>query len=150
ALNGANTQTTILLFVFALGAATSLALALLAGSRIFAAMKRSLHASEWIRRGVGALVLAAVGAIFLGVDTGFLTRISTTGTTAIEQNLIDRLQLKTQTAAAPNAPAEGVAPTMMMAPKSAEANNGGTMMMKGNPGAAQSQGLPVERQMPSL
>lgn len=42
ALSGASAHTTILLLAYAAGAATSLAVALLAGGRIFAAMKRSL------------------------------------------------------------------------------------------------------------
>jgi cytochrome c biogenesis protein CcdA len=54
ALEGANVETTLLLLAYAAGAATSLALALLVGGRVFAAMKRSLGAGEWIRRGLGA------------------------------------------------------------------------------------------------
>ena len=50
ALKGANVATTLLLLVFAAGAATSLALALLVGGRVFAAMKRSLGVGEWMRR----------------------------------------------------------------------------------------------------
>src|SRR5262245_27157979 len=61
ALQGANVQTTLLLFTFALGAATSLALALAAGGKVFAAMKRTFGAGEWVRRGLGVAVLAAVG-----------------------------------------------------------------------------------------
>src|SRR5215510_14272693 len=41
ALQGANTATTLLLAAYAAGAATSLALALLVGGKVFAAMKRS-------------------------------------------------------------------------------------------------------------
>ncbi|MBA2125042.1 cytochrome C biogenesis protein [Hyphomicrobium methylovorum] len=89
ALNGANVQTTGLLVAYAAGAATSLALALLAGNRVFQAMKGSLGTSEWIRRGLGVAVLAATAAIALGADTGFLTRLSTTSTAAIEQRLVD-------------------------------------------------------------
>ena len=70
ALHGANMQTTFLLLAFAAGAATSLALALLVGGRIFQAMKRSLGAGEWVRRGLGVAVLASVAAIALGLDTG--------------------------------------------------------------------------------
>jgi cytochrome c biogenesis protein CcdA len=58
AVSGANAHTTILLLVYAAGAATSLALAVLAGGRVFAAMKRSLGAEEWIRRILGVAVLA--------------------------------------------------------------------------------------------
>jgi cytochrome c biogenesis protein CcdA len=85
ALEGANIETTLLLFTFAAGAATSLALALLAGGRVFTAMKRSLGVGEWVRRGLGAAVLVAVVAIAFGVDTGFLTRVSTASTAALER-----------------------------------------------------------------
>ncbi len=73
ALQGASVKTTLLLLTYAAGAATSLALALLIGGRVFAAMKRSIGAGEWIRRGLGAAVLVAIAAIALGFDTGFLT-----------------------------------------------------------------------------
>ncbi len=89
ALNGASVTTTFLLLAYAAGAATSLALALLAGGRVFAAMKRSLGAGEWIRRGVGVLVLVAAAAIAFGVDTGALTRLSVASTASLEQRLID-------------------------------------------------------------
>src|SRR6185295_15982003 len=80
ALQGASTHTTLLLLAFAAGAATSLALALLIGGRVFAALKQSLGAGEWIRRGLGVAVLVAVAAIALGLDTGFLTRVSLAST----------------------------------------------------------------------
>jgi cytochrome c biogenesis protein CcdA/thiol-disulfide isomerase/thioredoxin len=92
ALHGANVGTTFLLLAYAAGAATSLALALAVGGRIFAAMKRSLGAGEWVRRGLGIAVLAAVVAIALGADTGFLTRISLSSTASLEQSLVDRLR----------------------------------------------------------
>src|SRR6195952_1246083 len=48
AIQGANAKTSLLLLSYALGAATSLALALAVGGKVFAAMKRSLHAGEWV------------------------------------------------------------------------------------------------------
>jgi cytochrome c biogenesis protein CcdA/thiol-disulfide isomerase/thioredoxin len=92
ALNGANITTSLLLFAYAAGAATSLALALAVGGRVFAAMKRSLGAGEWIRRGLGVAVLISVVAIALGLDTGLLTRVSLSGTAPLEQGLVDRLR----------------------------------------------------------
>ncbi|MCP5410653.1 MAG: redoxin family protein [Alphaproteobacteria bacterium] len=89
AINGASTSTSLLLLAYALGAATSLAAALLIGGRVFAAMKKSLGAGEWIRRGLGVAVLAGVVAIALGLDTGFLTRISTAQTASLEQALVN-------------------------------------------------------------
>jgi cytochrome c biogenesis protein CcdA/thiol-disulfide isomerase/thioredoxin len=90
ALKGASIGTTLLLVAYAAGAATSLAVALLIGGRVFAAMKRSLGAGEWIRRGIGAAMLCGVVAISLGLDTGVLARISTVATGGIEQKLVDR------------------------------------------------------------
>ncbi|MCX7514264.1 cytochrome c biogenesis protein DipZ [Frateuria sp. STR12] len=89
ALNGASVQTTLLLLTYAAGAATSLALALLLGGRVFALMKRSLGAGEWVRRALGVLVLAGVAAIALGLDTGVLTRVALANTGGLEQKLLD-------------------------------------------------------------
>src|SRR5580658_3968603 len=68
AISGPNTQTTVLLFAYAVGAAGSLALALLAGRRVFTALKKSLGAGVWIRRGLGVAVLIAVAVIASGWD----------------------------------------------------------------------------------
>ena len=91
ALRGASVGTTLLLVAYAAGAATSLAVALLIGGRVFTAMKRSLGAGEWIRRGIGAAMLCGVVAIALGFDTGVLARVSTIATGGIEQKLVDKL-----------------------------------------------------------
>jgi cytochrome c biogenesis protein CcdA/thiol-disulfide isomerase/thioredoxin len=131
ALQGASVQTTLLLLAYAAGAATSLALALVVGGRVFAAMKKSIGAGEWIRRGLGVAVLAAVVAIALGVDTGFLTNLSVGGTTALEQGLLDKLR--------PNQKAAMTGPTMS-----------GPATMKANPSASSTEDLPVEDIMPSL
>src|SRR5262249_13167160 len=66
ALQGASASTTLLLLAYGAGAATSLGAALLLGGRVFALMKKSLGAGEWVRRGLGVLVLAGVAAIALG------------------------------------------------------------------------------------
>jgi thiol-disulfide isomerase/thioredoxin len=58
---------------------------------VFAAMKRSLGAGEWVRRGLGAAVLAGVVFITLGLDTRFLTRVSLASTAPLEQSLVDKL-----------------------------------------------------------
>jgi thiol-disulfide isomerase/thioredoxin len=120
ALQGANIQTSVLLIAYALGAATSLALALLVGGRVFAAMKRSLGVGEWVRRGLGVAVLVAVAAIALGADTGFLTRISAASTASLEQGLLDRLQgltgdstpMMSADSAGGALPVEGIAPDL--------------------------------------
>ncbi|WLH92910.1 cytochrome c biogenesis protein DipZ [Pseudomonas sp. FP453] len=96
ALQGANIGTTLLLLAYAAGAATSLALALLVGGKVFGLMKKSLGAGEWLRRGLGALMLVGVAAIALGLDTGVLSRLSTASTGGLEQSLVDRLSAKPQ------------------------------------------------------
>ena len=131
AIGGANIGTSLLLLAYALGAATSLALALLVGGRVFAALKRSLGVGEWIRRGLGVAVLAGVAAVALGLDTGFLTNLSTASTTKLEQSLIDRLQ--------------GEQPTRGMM----QANN--NMMMQAKPKAATEEtNIAPEGAFPSL
>ncbi len=89
ALEGASAQTSLLLLSYAAGAATSLAVALLAGGRVFKTLKRAIPAGEWVRRGLGAIVLASVAIITLNLDQGFLTKYSAVSTNSIEQSLLD-------------------------------------------------------------
>lgn len=125
ALQGASIQTTFLLLAYAAGAATSLALALLLGGKVFSAMKRSIGAGEWVRRGLGAAMLAGVAAIALGLDTGVLARFSTASTGGIEQALVEKLSGKSpRNSAAPNTIAEGAVQVADKTP--------GTLPVEGN------------------
>ncbi len=162
ALQGANVGTTLLLLAYALGAATSLALALLIGGKVYQAMKRSLGVGEWLRRGVGVAVLAAVGAIALGLDTGFLTQASLASTNVLEQGLVDRFHPQQQTADNAGGAMESVVmPTDGSGSMAMTSNN--QMMMSGNPATMSgnsmmmamkpkgvAEQLPVEGQMPPL
>jgi cytochrome c biogenesis protein CcdA/thiol-disulfide isomerase/thioredoxin len=115
ALQGASFNTTLLLLAYALGAATSLALALLVGGKLFARMKKSLGASERIRQVLGVLVLAGVAAIALGLDTRVLARLSSAQTADIESGLARRLgasQAMDESAARTNAAGELVLPVL--------------------------------------
>ncbi len=155
ALNGASVQTTFLLLAYALGAATSLALALVVGGRVFSVMKRSLGAGEWIRRGLGVAVLAAVVVIALGLDTGFLTSVSLASTSSLEQNLVDTLHSKAKTKTTepqPSAPASADTGTMPAGDATKTGAESTAMNANPNMGAkptAQSD-LPVEGNLPSL
>ena len=91
ALQGASASTTLLLLAYALGAATSLALALLVGGKVFARMKKSLGASERIRQVLGVLVLVGVAAIALGLDTRVLSKLSSAQTASLESGLARKL-----------------------------------------------------------
>jgi cytochrome c biogenesis protein CcdA/thiol-disulfide isomerase/thioredoxin len=139
AISGPNAHTTLLLFAYAAGAATSLAVALLAGGRIFALMKKSLGAGEWVRRGLGVAVLVAVVAIVFGWDTSVLTRLSINGTNSLEQTLIDKINPR---AAAANG-------TMAMSNSTMAMSNsdGHAMMMSAVKPAGD---LPLEGESPSF
>jgi cytochrome c biogenesis protein CcdA/thiol-disulfide isomerase/thioredoxin len=122
AISGPSAHTTVLLFAYAAGAASSLAVAILAGRRVFAALKRFLGAGEWVRRTLGVAVILAVAAIAFGWDSSVLTRLSLSSTSYLEQSLIDAI-------------------------KPSWASPGGqSMMMSGK----SSRGLPIEGDLPSL
>ena len=163
ALQGANAHTSLLLVAYAAGAATSLALALVIGGRVFAAMKRSLGAGEWVRRGLGAAVLAAVVVIALGLDTRFLTQVSLASTAPLEQGLVDKLRPapSAQTSAASAAAMTSNPPVATERRPEAQvqpSEGGGPSAMTGNPPPivrqeqpqAESADFPDEGPMPSL
>ena len=146
ALQGASFRTLLLLTSFAAGATFSLAVVLLAGSRVLAALKRSLRTEEWVRRGIGVAVLLGVIAIAFGWDTGILTRVSLAATPGFEQRLVDRLKPARSDAASNVSPeaamtmnASNTAPSMSMA-----------MSMKGSVNAQGAVPLNNEGQLPSL
>jgi thiol-disulfide isomerase/thioredoxin len=126
ALEGASQRSAFLLLAYAAGAATSLAIALLAGGRVFAALKRSLGAEVWIRSILGVAVLIGVAAIALGLDRGVLTQLSLASTSGVEQTLLDRFH---QSSNVPqNAPQKGGGAMMMMSANAPGAATGPQMM----------------------
>lgn len=146
ALRGASVGTTLLLVAYAAGAATSLAVALLIGGRVFTAMKRSLGAGEWIRRGIGGAMLCGVVAIAFGLDTGVLARVSTVATGGIEQKLVDRLSpgaTPAGSASSSNAAASTTSGGAMMA-------SAGSMMRASQAASEDAPALPVEGVLPPL
>ena len=119
AISGPNTHTTLLLFAYAAGAATSLAIAILAGGRLFSLMKKSLGAGEWVRRALGLAVLLGVLAIVLGWDSSILARWSLGGTNRLESSLVDKIHpheapvaAGNSAAASANLPVEGIMPSL--------------------------------------
>ena len=115
ALSGASATTAGLLLAYALGAATSLAGALLVGGKLFAAMKRSIGAGEGVRKALGVLILVGAGVIALGLDTRVLSRLSTAQTFGFEHRLAQLLgmegeELTTQTGGM--LPVEGALPPL--------------------------------------
>lgn len=91
AIQGPGVRSSFLLLSYALGAATSLGIALLAGNKVFSAMKRSLSFDVWIRRALGVAVIVGVVAIALGWDTNLLTKFSFVNTAKAEEHLVSAL-----------------------------------------------------------
>jgi len=115
ALSGASATTAGLLLAYALGAATSLAGALLIGGRLFAAMKRSIGAGEGVRKALGVLILTGVAVIALGLDTRVLSRLSTAQTFGFEHRLAQLLGMEEEelgTKVGGMLPVEGVLPPL--------------------------------------
>jgi len=91
AIQGPGARSSLLLLSFALGAASSLAIALFAGNKVFSALKRSLSFEIWIRRGLGVAVILGVVAIAIGWDTNLFTKLSFVNTSKAEAHLINAL-----------------------------------------------------------
>jgi thiol-disulfide isomerase/thioredoxin len=145
ALGGASVATSLLLLAYAAGSAVSLAAALLLGGKVFAVLKRSLGAEEWLRRGLGAAVMVGAVAIAFGLDTGLLARLSTASTSGLEQALLGRLMPD------PAEPSDGD-DVLVPATSGGGATGGGAMMRGGALMSTRSAAgaLPVEGLLPEL
>ncbi|MGI8509574.1 MAG: cytochrome c biogenesis protein/redoxin [Gemmatimonadaceae bacterium] len=91
AVGGDAPHAATLFFAFAVGAATSLAVVLFAGGRLLAALRRTLGADLWIRRGMGGLALAGVLVIALGWDATVFSHGGIVQTAYAEDVLIRHL-----------------------------------------------------------
>mgnify|MGYP003580172709 CR=1 FL=1 len=147
--HGASVETSLALLAFAAGAALSLAAALLLGGKVFAAMKRSLAADEWIRRALGGAVIVGVVAIAFGLDTGLLARVSTASTNRIEQALFGRFIPEPRRSADEDVllpdTAMASSSNAMMSGNSAMSGRGAMMAARDS-----QRSLPVEGAMPPL
>ena len=88
ALRGPGVDTSLLLFSYGLGAATSLAAGLFFGGRLLLFLKESAKWVEGLRRVLGGAVVAAALTLWLGLDTGLLTRLSSVSASMLEHDLI--------------------------------------------------------------
>ncbi len=148
ALQGASLGSSLLLLAYALGAASSMAVVLLAGGKVLARLKRSLGVGEWLRRGLALTMLAGVAAITLGLDTGLLARISVASTGGIEQRLVDRLA-GAPAGGASSGPAMAMSANPAMAMQAAD-GAGPAMAMSRDTTRPAATNLPVERAAPPL
>lgn len=88
ASQGSSTAAATFLFAYALGAGSSLALALFAGNTVFGKMKKYLKAEAWVKKAIGGAVLLGVLAIAFNLDRSVLTKVSKIQTESFEQKLI--------------------------------------------------------------
>ncbi|RYY74041.1 MAG: cytochrome c biogenesis protein DipZ [Gammaproteobacteria bacterium] len=149
-ISGPNTQTTLLLFAYAAGAALSLGVAMFAGGRLLSGLKRNPGVSELFRRVLAVAVLVAVVAIVMGWDTSVLTRLSSTSTNQIEQTLIDKIHPEAN-------PENSAAMKGAMAMSGNTAMNGGAMQGGGAMSGTNAMmsrnadgGAPYEGELPEL
>ena len=84
-------QAVSLFGVFALGAATSLAVAVFAGGRLIHVIRRNFSAEVWVRRSLGVLALAGVGIIASGLDAKLFSDGGIVQTAGAEELLIKKL-----------------------------------------------------------
>jgi len=87
-LGGPSVQTSGLLLAYGLGSAVSLGLVMLAGKRIARQLKVSLAGLQWLRRGVGALVLLAAVGIAGGGTAALLSGTSSQLSARLEQAVL--------------------------------------------------------------
>ena len=164
ARHGVTWQTWAALAAYAVGAASSLAVAAGLGHRAMAALKRSLGVGEHVRRAMGALVLLTVGAIALGVDTRLLALVPGAPTNGVEARLVDLLatpaanQTKVANHAKRAEPAPRVEreaqsnPAPQLSPQLAQqsADQSAHIVRVSLPAPAPAADLPVEGRLPPL
>jgi cytochrome c biogenesis protein CcdA/thiol-disulfide isomerase/thioredoxin len=112
AVSGFSQNSFALLAAFAFGAATSLAIAILASARVLSSLKKALGAEDWIKKVLGVLVLVSVAAIALGLDTKFLAKLSYLNTNSIEQSLLSQADLGRKNSDSENLKDEGPMPSL--------------------------------------
>jgi cytochrome c biogenesis protein CcdA/thiol-disulfide isomerase/thioredoxin len=139
AVQGSAIRSGALLLTFAAGSVGALALALLAGQRVFLMMKRTLGVEVWVRRVLGVAVIAGVVGIAMGWDTGVLARLSLTpanSATALEQRLADRVRSRDESPRL-DAPVMTMQPSLAMQPSAAMRQP--AMAARGTAGAASTE-----------
>lgn len=140
AIEGPSLRTSLLLLAYAAGAASSLALALLAGNRVFTALKRSLRMGDWVRKAMGAAVMAGVAVVGLGFDTGLLAQVSSSSSASLEKRIFQWLSPQ------PGEPGSTAAiGSQKLAGAGTDTDTGRFIKVQ-----ARQLILPVERQMPPI
>jgi len=90
ALQGGGAQSALLFLTFAIGAAASLAVVLLAGGRVLGAFNRTMRADVAVRRTLGVITLVGVAVIATGWDRALYAKGGVPGAEAAEKLLTAR------------------------------------------------------------
>ncbi|HWV10759.1 MAG TPA: redoxin domain-containing protein, partial [Pseudomonas sp.] len=90
-LQGASSQTSLLLLAYGLGSACSLGLLIVAGRGLVARLKPLLPVTSWLRRGTGVAALLAAVSIATGVDRQLYEQASSESSNAVERSLLENV-----------------------------------------------------------
>jgi cytochrome c biogenesis protein CcdA/thiol-disulfide isomerase/thioredoxin len=90
-LQGANTQTSLLLLAYGAGSALSLGTLIFTGRGLVNRLKPSIPFTGWLRRGAGVAVLATAAVIATGLDKTLLANTSSQGVASVEKSVLENV-----------------------------------------------------------
>lgn len=90
-LQGANTQTSLLLLAYGVGSASALAILIMAGRGLVTRLKPMLPVTSWLRRGTGVAALLAAALIATGADRALYEQASSEPGNAVERSVLDNV-----------------------------------------------------------
>lgn len=90
-LQGANTQTSLLLLAYGVGSASALAVLIMAGRGLVTRLKPMLPVTSWLRRGTGVVALLAAALIATGADRALYEQASSERGNAVERSVLDNV-----------------------------------------------------------
>ncbi len=90
-LQGANTQTSLLLLAYGVGSASALAVLIMAGRGLVTRLKPMLPVTSWLRRGTGVAALLAAVLIATGSDRALYEQASSERGNAVERSVLDNV-----------------------------------------------------------
>jgi cytochrome c biogenesis protein CcdA/thiol-disulfide isomerase/thioredoxin len=90
-LQGASTQTSLLLLAYGVGSASALGVLIVAGRRLVTRLKPMLPVTSWLRRGAGFAALLAAVLIASGADRQLYEQASSERGNAVERSVLENV-----------------------------------------------------------
>jgi cytochrome c biogenesis protein CcdA/thiol-disulfide isomerase/thioredoxin len=90
-LQGANTQTSLLLLAYGVGSASALGVLIMAGRGLVTRLKPMLPVTSWLRRGTGVAALLAAALIATGADRALYEQASSERGNAVERSVLNNV-----------------------------------------------------------